>query len=162
VAEKNARKGLVFVVSDFLEGGESEGGEGGEGGVSSVMDGVSHLAFGGHEVVAFHVMDPAELSFPFRGDVELEGMEGEGRVIAQAEDVRRAYVEEVEAFCGEVRAAVERMRGQYVLVNTGEPLAATLGGWLAHRRTTQRGSGGGAGGGPGAGGGAGGMGRGTA
>jgi uncharacterized protein (DUF58 family) len=124
LAHQVRRKGLVLVISDFFDDEER------------VLDGIQHLRFDGHEVVAFQVMDPWELEFPFIGLVEFEGLERMPKILARPAEIRRSYLREVEAFRARLREGCERNQCHYVPVNTAQHLHEVLGGYLAFRRRT--------------------------
>jgi uncharacterized protein (DUF58 family) len=121
------RKGIVIVISDFFDDEEK------------ILEGIQHLRFGGHEVIAFHLMDPYELEFPFAGLVEFEGLEGLPRIMTRPAEIRKSYLREVSAFRTRLRDGCERNQCHYVLVNTAQPLHEVLSGYLAFRlRTTSK------------------------
>jgi uncharacterized protein (DUF58 family) len=126
MARQTPRKGLVLLISDLFDDEDR------------VMEGIQHLRFVGHEVIVFHILDPAELDFPFSGNVEFVGLEGIAPQLTRAQEVRRSYQSEIQAFCRRVREGCERNQSHYVLVNTAEPLRETLTGYLAFRRKTGR------------------------
>ncbi len=124
MAHKLHRKGIVIVISDFFEDEDK------------ILEGIQHLRFGGHEVIAFHVMDPWELEFPFAGRVEFEGLEGLPKILTRPAEIRKSYLREVAAFRARLRDGCERNQCHYVLVNTAQPLHEVLSGYLAFRRRT--------------------------
>lgn len=126
MAQQTPRKGIVVLISDLFDDEEE------------ILGGIQHLRFVGHEVVVFHLMDPAELEFPFTGNVEFVGLEGIAPVRVRAAEIRRSYQQEVEGFRRRLREGCERNQSHYVLVNTAEPLRDTLSGYLAFRRKTGR------------------------
>ena len=127
MARQIRRKGIVIVISDFFDDEQK------------VLDGIQHLRFGGNEVVVFHVMDPYELEFPFTGLVQFEGLEHVPRILTRPAEIRRSYLREVEAFRLRLRDCCERNNCHYVMVNTAQPLAEVLSGYLAFRlRTTTK------------------------
>ncbi|MBX3747258.1 MAG: DUF58 domain-containing protein [Verrucomicrobiae bacterium] len=126
MATQTPRKGMVVLISDLFDE------------EAAILEGIQHLRFVGHEVIVFHVLDPAELEFPFRGNIEFVGLEGLPPQQTRAAEIRKSYRREVEAFCGRLREGCERNQSHYVLVNTGEPLRETLSGYLAFRRKTGR------------------------
>lgn len=126
MAQQTPRKGIVVLISDLFDDEEE------------MLGGIQHLRFVGHEVVVFHVMDPAELEFPFTGNVEFVGLEGIPPLMTRASEIRKSYQQEVEAFRTRLREGCERNQSHYVLVNTGEPLRDTLSGYLAFRKKTGR------------------------
>lgn len=127
LANQAQRKGIVILISDLFDDEQK------------ILDGIQHLRFGGHEVIVFQVMDPYELTFPFRGMVEFEGLEGIPRLMTRPMEIRRSYLREVESFRQRLREGCERQNCHYLLVDTAQPLREVLSGYLAFRlRTTSR------------------------
>lgn len=126
MAQQTPRKGIVVLISDLFDDEEE------------MLGGIQHLRYVGHEVVVFHVMDPAELEFPFSGNVEFVGLEGIPPLMTRASEIRKSYQREVEAFRTRLREGCERNQSHYVLVNTADPLRDTLSGYLAFRKKTGR------------------------
>lgn len=124
MATQIRRKGIVIVISDFFDDEQK------------VLEGIQHLRFGGNEVICFHVMDPYELEFPFTGLVEFEGLEQESKLLTRPAEIRKTYLQELEAFRKRLREGCERNQSHYVLVNTAEPLHEVLSGYLAFRMKT--------------------------
>lgn len=126
MARQTPRKGIVILISDLFDDEER------------ILEGVQHLRFVGHEVILFHVLDPAELEFPFTGNIEFVGLEGLPTLLTRAHEIRRSYRQEMDAFRNRLREGCEHNQSHYVLVNTGHPLKETLSGYLAFRRKTGR------------------------
>jgi len=124
VALEMKRKGIVILISDLLDDEEQ------------VLRGIQHLVFGGHEVLVFHVMDHAEVEFPFTGAVEFVGYEGGARLTTDPAALRKSYRAEVQAFRERVRQACERNRCHYVFADTSQPWGEVLTGYLASRQHT--------------------------
>jgi uncharacterized protein (DUF58 family) len=124
IANQMRRKGIVIVISDFFDD------------EAKVLEGIQHLRFGGNEVVCFHVMDPYELEFPFKGLVEFEGLEGVPKILTRPGEIRKSYQREVQAFQQRLREGCEKNQSHYLLVNTAEPLHEVLSGYLAFRLRT--------------------------
>jgi len=115
------RRGLVFLISDCFDD------------VEALMDGLQHLRFGGHEVVVFHVLHPDEIDFPFDGMVKFVGMEEVREFLTRPQLIRQAYLRSLRKYMEELQSGLEKNRCDYVLMNTGRPLAETLTGYLARR-----------------------------
>lgn len=124
LAATNPRKGIVVLISDLFDDERA------------VLDGIQHCRFVGHEVVVFHVLDPWEMTFPFRGNVEFNGYEGLPKIATRPNELRASYLAEFDAFRQRVRLGCEQNKVHYVLADTGKPLAETLGGYLAFRERT--------------------------
>src|SRR5262245_61728047 len=63
LAERIARRGLVMLFSDLLDEPDA------------ILEGLKHLRYQRHEIVVFHVADPAELDFPFQDPTLFRGLE---------------------------------------------------------------------------------------
>ena len=91
LAERAKRRGLVVVLSDLFEDPER------------VIAGLKHFRHRRHDVVVMHILDPAELTFPFRGTTEFRGLEALGNVTVDPLSIRKAYQEEFAVFVESVR-----------------------------------------------------------
>ena len=121
VAGRLPRRGIVVLVSDMLDD------------PAGIASGLSLLRHRRHDLVVFHVVDPAERSFPWERSARFRDMEGEGRLVANPRLVRAAYQERFEAFLTTVRAAcLERSIG-YELVVTDQPYEDLLAAYLSRR-----------------------------
>ena len=121
-ARKVSRRGIFIVISDFFDD------------VDEVLNGIQHLRFGGSETIVFHVLDPYELEFPFRGSVEFWGLEQSGKLLTQPAEVRRSYLKEFNAFVDKFRDGCKRAGCNYVQINTSQPWSEALSGYLATRQ----------------------------
>jgi uncharacterized protein (DUF58 family) len=122
IAITQRSRGIVILISDLFDEEQK------------ILDGIQHLRFGGHEVIVFQVLDPDEIEFPFKGLVEFEGLEGLGKLVTRPTDIRKSYLNEMQAFRDRIRQGCERNSTHYLLVNTAHPLHEVLSGYLARRR----------------------------
>ena len=120
-ARRIPRRGFVMLFSDLFDH------------VDDFVQGLDHLRFKGHNVVVFHVLDPAELTFPFDGSLKFKGLELDGEVITQPKRVRGAYLEELRKYLRQIKSACERTHIDYVLVDTSRPVDAVLSAYLIGR-----------------------------
>ena len=121
LAQQARRRGLVFLISDCFDE------------VESLLDGMQHLRFQGHEVIVFHVLHPDEVDFPFNGMVKFDGMEENLKLLTRPQLIRPAYVRALQKYLDELQKGCERNRCDYVPLNTGRPLAEALTAYLARR-----------------------------
>jgi len=121
LAQQLRRRGLVFLISDCFDD------------VESLLGGLQHLRFGGHEVTVFHVLHPDELDFPFSGMVKFDGMEDRIKLLTRPQLIRPAYQRALRKYQEELRHGCERHRCDYVPMNTGRPLAEALTEYLGQR-----------------------------
>jgi uncharacterized protein (DUF58 family) len=121
LAQQVRRRGLVFLISDCFDD------------VRSLLGGLQHLRFRGHEVTVFHVLHPDEIGFPFEGMVRFDAMEERVHLLTRPHLIRPAYLRALKAFIAELQAGCEASRCDYVLMDTSRPLAETLTEYLARR-----------------------------
>jgi uncharacterized protein (DUF58 family) len=88
----------------------------------------------GHDVILFHVLDEAEVRFPFDGMVELTEPETQDRLVIDADAARQAYVESVAAFREEYRRTCFHAGIDYVPLDTSMQFDKALMEYLISRR----------------------------
>lgn len=81
IAAMLRHRSLIMIFSDLLSDPEP------------VIESLRRLRHGGHDVILFHVLDEAEVQFPFDGLVELENPETQERVQLDATNYRDDYQE---------------------------------------------------------------------
>ena len=108
------RRGMVLLVTDLLVD------------PPSVMTALRGLRAAGHDVLVFHIMDPAERDFTMSGEAQFIDPESALAVPAAAADVRAAYRETVTEVVAEWRAAFAAMGAGYELVLTDQPYTMPL------------------------------------
>jgi uncharacterized protein (DUF58 family) len=122
VAAMLRQRALVMVFSDLLADPEP------------IRDALLRLRHRGHDVILFHVLDEAEVRFPFEGVVEFTEPESNDRLVVDADAARRQYVAGVEAFREEYRKTCFHAGIDYVPLDTSMQFDRALTGYLASRR----------------------------
>ncbi|NQT38402.1 MAG: DUF58 domain-containing protein [Planctomycetes bacterium] len=113
---------LVMVFSDLLAEPEP------------ILHALHRLRHGGHDVILFHVLDEAEVKFPFDGMVELEDPEDHQRLQIDATGFRRDYLDEIEAFRETYRRECSQAGIDYVALDTSMQFDRALTEYLVNRR----------------------------
>jgi uncharacterized protein (DUF58 family) len=126
LAERFKRRGIVVVISDFFDD------------PARILAGLRHFRHRRHEVVVFHVLDPAELDFPFRQTTLFKGLEGMGEVLTDPYALRKAYQDELVGFLDELRKGCQMADIDYVPLRTDAPLDTALSSYLATRSARAR------------------------
>jgi hypothetical protein len=85
-------------------------------------------------VIVMHVLDPAELDFPFQQVTMFRGLEGLGNVVTEPRSLRAAYQQQVEAFLREVRTGCRAQQIDYVTIRTDQTLDVVLRTFLSARK----------------------------
>jgi uncharacterized protein (DUF58 family) len=99
-----------------------------------VMQALRRLRHRGHDVILFHVLDEAEVRFPFDGVVEFEDPETEERIEVDASYYRRDYLAELEAMRTWYRRECFQIGIDYVPLDTSMQFDKALIEYLSSRR----------------------------
>lgn len=113
---------LVMLFSDLLVDPEP------------VISALRQLRHGGHDVILFHVLDQAEVAFPFDGLVELRDPETDDVLEVDADSYRSDYLEEIEGFRKLYAKECRQSHIDYVPLDTSMPFDRALTEYLANRR----------------------------
>lgn len=121
VAERIRTRGLVIVISDLFDD------------TARLVDGLHHFRHNNHEVLVFHVMDPAERTFPFGRLTRFKDMEGAGTLVANPQTIRSKYLERISLFEQTLSAECLNRNISYVLADTSQPYDQLLAEYLEKR-----------------------------
>ena len=121
VAERIQRRGLVIVISDLIDDKDK------------VTHGLQHFRHNKHEVIVFHVLDDAELTFPYDRVTRFKDLEGVGRLVANPKSLRARYLARMQEFLDGLKAACFERDISYHLANTGETYDQFLASFLEKR-----------------------------
>lgn len=121
LAERLHKRGVVVIFSDLFDD------------VDSMMAGLKHLRYRRHDVVVFHILDPAEIEFRFRNTTMFRGLEQLPEVICEPRGLRKAYLREFEQFLRVVRQGCRNLKIDYVQMRTDQPLDVALSSFLTSR-----------------------------
>jgi len=102
--------------------------------VESMLAGLKHFRYRRHDVIVVHLLDPAEIDFPFQQVTLFKGLEALGDVVTEPRSLRTAYEREVQAFLRQVRTGCRAQQVDYLLVRTDQPLDTVLRTFLSARK----------------------------
>lgn len=126
IAEHFRRRSIVALISDLYEDPDD------------LLEALKPYRILGNDLVVFHVLDPAELDFPYRDASRFEDLEtGEELPIVPesfADEYRKLMREHVEA----LRTKCSEARIDYVLLDTSKPLDDALFHYLGNRERLMR------------------------
>lgn len=121
VAEQQARKGMIVIVSDFFVPRPG------------LFKGLNLLKFRGHDVMLFHVLDDQEIDFDYSGTTKFEGLEDAGELTCDPRSLRDGYQEAMSAYLAELRRFCSHGQIDYQTIRTSEHVDAVLAHYLNHR-----------------------------
>src|SRR5579862_3920865 len=110
LAEKLTHRSLIVLLSDFFDD------------IESIEKGLRHLRYKKHELIAFQIMDPTELEFPFEDVTLFKGMEQMGELLTEPQSLRIGYLAELAAFTEKIKKACRSMHIDFSRMNSSEPL----------------------------------------
>jgi uncharacterized protein (DUF58 family) len=122
LAERIRRRGLVVLFSDLLAPPEQ------------VLSGLRHFRHRQHEVLVFHILDPAEWTFDFAEPATFVDSETGEEVPLEPWEVQRAYRERLRAWADRYAGECRRSLIEYVPLDTTTPYDTALFRYLEKRR----------------------------
>jgi uncharacterized protein (DUF58 family) len=126
IAGRLRRRSIVVLISDFYEQPDD------------AFDAVSLLRGRGNDVIAFHLLDAAELRFPFEEAAEFEDLETGQRIALAPESARQAYQKLIDDHVATLRRRFREARVDYHLFDTSVPLDYALYSYLSSRQRAAR------------------------
>lgn len=116
------KRGLVILISDLFDTPER------------VAKGLRQLRARGSEVIVFHILDPAELNFPFKEPSLFVDLEEELTLLADPQTIRNAYLDTLRGLMAEYRRICFSNRMDYTLFDTSVGLDRVLTRYLTWRQ----------------------------
>jgi uncharacterized protein (DUF58 family) len=115
-------KSLIMIFSDLLTDAEP------------VLQSLHHLRHRGHEIILFHILDEAEVQFPFEGLIEFSDVETPDRLTLDAKGMRSDYVQAVHDFRQTYRHECAKANIDYVAMDTSVGFDKALMEYLVQRQ----------------------------
>ena len=126
VADIVTKRGLLILISDLLSPLE---------GLSTHL---SYLRSRGHEVVLFHILDPAELTLDFDAPSMFFDLESGRDLYIDPQQVRQQYLEKLKAHNQAVQTICDDCGIDYHQLNTDQPLELAMFDFLCARMHLKR------------------------
>jgi uncharacterized protein (DUF58 family) len=115
-------KSLVILFSDLLTDPQP------------VLQSLHHLRHKGNEVILFHILDEAEVHFPFDGIIEFEDVEDHQKLTIDAAGMRTDYLQAVREFQDFYRRECAKAGIDYVAMDTSISFDKALMEYLLQRQ----------------------------
>ena len=119
-------RGIILILSDFYEEPEQ------------VLDSIRHLRARGHDVIVFHLLDPAELEFPFESAASFRDMESETMIPIVPDQLVDEYRTLIGQHTEELARLFTGSRIDYTVLDTSKPLDYALFRYLSSREKMAR------------------------
>ncbi len=113
-AEAVRKRGLLVLISDLLAP------------VEKLEPHLLTLNACGHDVIVFHLLDPAEATFDFKSASMFHDLESGRAIFIDPAAARKEYLRRLEAHCATLRSACQRLGIAYQRLLTDRPLELAL------------------------------------
>src|SRR4051812_22087974 len=121
IAEKLTHRSLIVILSDFFDD------------LDGIRQGLRHLRYNKHEIMAFQILDPAEIEFPFEDVTLFKGLEEAGELLTEPRALRDGYIEQLSMFTEDLKKSCRGMHIDFQRFSSGESLDVSLSQFLATR-----------------------------
>ena len=121
LASSLKKKSMVILISDMLDDEER------------IINTLTNLRAMGNDIITFHIMDDAELNFPFNEASEFIDMENNESYITSPAAIRKAYLKNINEFLAYCKKQCQTSGIDYCLMNTREPLDQALSSYITKR-----------------------------
>ena len=108
LAEHFARRGLLVLISDLYEDPQA------------ILEAIAPLRFRGHDMIVFHLLDPAEVEFTYDQASAFEDLESGEQIPVVPEALAEQYRALVQAHIDALRSKLSELRIDYTLLNTSD------------------------------------------
>jgi len=115
-------KSLIMLFSDLLTDPKP------------VLESLHHLRHRGHEIILFHILDEAEVHFPFEGIIEFEDVEAPQKLTLDARNMRGDYLQSLADFQNYYREECAKANIDYVAMDTSVSFDKALLEYLLQRQ----------------------------
>jgi uncharacterized protein (DUF58 family) len=122
IASMMKHRSLVMLFSDLLADPEP------------VINSLHLLRHRGHDVILFHILDEAEVNFPFEGMVDLKDPESGENLVVDADGMRSDYLDAMRELCDTYKRECFAAGVDYVPINTSQPFDKALLEYLSQRK----------------------------
>lgn len=126
LAERVRRRALVIILSDLFDDMER------------IRNALAHFRRRKHDVIVYHVLDPAEIEFPFRDIGNFQDLETGETLITNPREIRSAYQEAFAEFLFSCQRICAGLDIEYVLATTDKPVGLFVQEHLNRRRRAGR------------------------
>jgi|TARA_B100000315_G_scaffold245387_1_gene271186 uncharacterized protein (DUF58 family) len=104
------RRGILAIISDFYEEPDV------------ILDAVKRFRTQGHDVMVFHILDPAELDFPYDAASSFEDLETGVRMPIVPDNLRDQYKQLIDEHTSTLEKRFTEHQVDYAVFNTSTPL----------------------------------------
>lgn len=121
IAQMLTKRGMVVLISDLLTS------------IEQLERNLGYLRAGGHDIVLFHILDPAELNFDFDAPALFQDVESGRDLYVDPVAAQKGYKQMLDSHLDSAKSICSRLGIDYHLFATDCPFDAALLEFLQHR-----------------------------
>jgi uncharacterized protein (DUF58 family) len=125
-AEHFKRRSIVVLISDLYEN------------PADLLEAMKPYRFLGNDLIVFHVLDPAEIDFPYKDASRFQDLESGEQVPVVPEVFAKEYRRMVREHIAAIAAKCSEARIDYLQLTTNQPLDEALYHYLGNRQRLMR------------------------
>ena len=124
ILARQHQRSLIVLISDLFDD------------LNMLQKALAMAAHRRFDVIVLQVLDPAEVTFPYRSMADFVGLEGQGKITVQPTAIRKAYLKAFEEHLEQVQNITRQFRFDYLKMSTDQPLGPALSHFLARRNAS--------------------------
>jgi uncharacterized protein (DUF58 family) len=109
ISERQIRKGMVIVISDFLEPWPL------------LLKEIFEIRARGHDLLLVQVLHGDEIDFPLEGQILFEDLESSGSLVTRPQLLRSTYQKEIKTWLDEIDVSCTRLQATHLLIRSDKP-----------------------------------------
>lgn len=121
IAERIRRRSMVIIISDFFDD------------IDEVLLGLQHFRHRHHEVIVLHLLDDAEVEFPFERVTMFEGLERNQQIVVDPRVIGESYRNRMRRYLDAFQAGCREKNVDYQRMMLSEPFDKALTTYMAQR-----------------------------
>ncbi len=114
LAEQIRKRSLIILISDMIDDPDA------------ILSGLNHFRYSHHEVILFHIQDPQEIQFQFKGETEFIDHETGSKVTVMPWQIRNDYKQAYDAFSKYMKVKCHQSKIEYNELTTSTPIEDSL------------------------------------
>jgi uncharacterized protein (DUF58 family) len=124
ILSRQHQRSLIVLISDLFDDLDM---------LQKALAKAAHRRF---DVIVLQILDPAEITFPYRSMADFVGLEGQGKLTVHPNAIRKAYLAAFNDHLNQIRTITRKFRFDYLKMNTSQPLGPALSHFLARRNAS--------------------------
>jgi uncharacterized protein (DUF58 family) len=124
---QNHRRSVIIIISDLLEHNHE-----------NLLLSLKQLAARRHDIAVLHLLDPAEIDFPYDNPANFASMEDSRKLFVHPRALRTSYKQTMKQFLTSIAHSMAAMGIDYQQIRTSTKPTKSLGDFLRNRSTRNR------------------------